>query len=183
MLDRFLSAAALVFACVCSAQALEALPKRKPGLWEIQHQTQSLPSSVGPIQMCTDEKTDDIMRQGGEQMKPKCSIMDWKKEGERVTVNSVCKIMDVTTATTTAVFIGSFDSSYRGEIHSTFDPPIHGKKETNMTLAAKWLGPCKEGQKAGDIILPNIGAIGGKSAPNVQDLMKMRDRLMQMQKQ
>jgi hypothetical protein len=183
MLDRILSTAALVFAYICSAQALEAPPKRKPGLWEIQHQTQSMPSSMGPIQMCTDEKTDDIMRQGAEDMKPKCSVMDWKKEGDRVTVNSVCKIMGVTTATTTAIFTGSFDSTYRGEIRSTFDPPIHGRKESNMTLAAKWLGPCKEGQKAGDLILPNIGAIGGKSAPNVQDLMKMRERLMQMQKQ
>jgi hypothetical protein len=181
MLRRILSTAVLVLASASATQALEALPKRKPGLWEIQHQMQGLPNVAGPIQMCTDEKSDDIMRMGAEDMKPKCSVMDFKKDGDRDTVKSVCKIMDTTSATTTATFTGSFDSSYRGDIHSTYDPPIHGKKEINMSLAAKWLGPCKAGQKAGDIILPNLGARGGKNLPNVQELLKMQRQMKQLQ--
>jgi hypothetical protein len=183
MLNRFLLTAVLVFTSAGVAQAIEGLPKRKPGLWEIQTQMRGIPARVGPVQICTDEKSDDIMRQGAEDMKPQCSVMDVKKVSDHITVNSVCKIMAITTATTTATFTGSFDSNYRADIHSAYDPPIHGKTETNMTIAAKWLGPCKEGQKAGDVVLPNMGATGGGHAPNVQDLMKMREQLKQMQKQ
>jgi hypothetical protein len=102
------------------------------------------------------------MRMGAEDMKPKCSVMDFKRDGDRVTVKSVCKIMDTTSATTTATFIGSFDSSYRGDIHSTYDPPIHGKKEINMSLTAKWLGPCKAGQESRRHRTAKFGRPGGQ---------------------
>ena len=42
-------------------------------------------------------------------------------------------------------------------------------------MDAKWLGPCKAGQKAGDIVLPGGRGMGGQI--NVQELMKMRDAL------
>lgn len=65
-------------------------------------------------------------------------------------------------------------------MHVAYDPPIHGKSELNMTLSAKWLGPCKEGQKGDDIAAPNLGQ--GKNVPNLQELMKMRDQMKAMQK-
>ena len=47
-----LAAASLAFAA--------ELSKRKPGLWEINMRMQGAPS-VGPIQQCIDQNTDDLM--------------------------------------------------------------------------------------------------------------------------
>lgn len=180
MTSRILFSVAMIGALASPVQALEGLPKRKPGLWEIQNEFQGRSMGIGPIQTCADEKTDNLVQQHADEAKQKCSVMEWKKDGDRITINSICKIMETTTATTTAVFSGNLDSNYRGEVHVAYDPPIHGKAEMNMTISAKWLGPCKEGQKAGDIALPNLGQ--GKNAPNLQELMKMRDQMKAMQK-
>ena len=29
-------------------------------------------------------------------------------------------------------------------------------KETNITMKARWIGPCKEGQKPGEVIMPEM---------------------------
>ena len=44
-----------------------------------------------------------------------------------------------------------------------------------MVLEAKWLGPCKPGQKPGDIVMPGLKGAGGQM--NLQELMKKRDQL------
>ena len=38
----------------------DEVPLRKPGLWEINMRMQGAPS-VGPIQQCIDQNTDDLM--------------------------------------------------------------------------------------------------------------------------
>lgn len=176
MIARILSGAALAAAVVGAAQAAQDLPKRKAGLWEIQTQMQGVPAMTGPVQMCTDEKSDDIMHSRAEAVQPNCKSVDWKKDGDRVTVNSVCK-MDETTMTTAAVFTGSFESSYRGDLRMTYDPPMGGLKQMNMTISAKWLGPCKPGQKPGDVVVQNKGAPAGM---NRKDLMKLQKQMMEM---
>jgi hypothetical protein len=175
MANRVLCAIGVVVVAVSSALALEGLPKRKPGLWEIRNGMQGRPMALGPIQICTDEKSDNLMQLRADEAKQKCSVMEWKRDGDRITVNSMCKIMEGQTAATTAIFSGSLDSGYRGDIHISYDPPIHGRTEMNMTISAKWLGPCKEGQKPGDVVMPNFTP--GKAMPNVQELMKMRNRM------
>ena len=71
-----------------------------------------------------------------------------------------------TTATTTGVFTGQFDSSYKADIKSTYEPPLHGMKQSAATREAKWLGACKPGQKPGDISMPGTPNI------NINDMMK-----------
>lgn len=178
MMKYLLGAGLTILTAGSSALALDAMPKRKPGLWEIRTELQGRPAMAGPVQTCVDEKSDNLMQQQADEAKQKCSAMDWKREGDRITVNSVCNILGTTTTRTTATFSGDLNSNYRGDIHTIFDPPIHGRGETAVTLYAKWLGPCKEGQKGGDIVLPGMG---GKPLPNMQELMKMREQLKSMQ--
>src|SRR5262249_1850753 len=52
-------------------------------------------------------------------------------------------------------FTGSFDSAYRVETTSTYEPPMAGVKEGSAIIEARWLGPCKADQKPGDMILSN----------------------------
>lgn len=148
-------------------------PKRKSGLWEINTQMEGIPS-MGAMQQCIDQNTDDLMQQRAKKEKPDCSVMDVKPQGNKVTMHSVCKF-EGTTATTDAVFIGAFDSAYKGDMKTRYNPPMHGVSESKMTMEAKWLGPCKPGQKPGDVIMPNMKGMNMNEMmkdPKIQEMMK-----------
>lgn len=144
------------------------VPKRKSGLWQITNSSPGMPGGSMTMQHCIDEKTDDMMRQSmGSAAEMQCSKQDIKKEADRIVINSVCKL-GATTATTKAVFSGKFDSNYRAEISSTYDPPLMGRKDGMAVLEAKWLGPCKPGQKPGDIVMPNGMTINPANMPKLR---------------
>lgn len=162
-------AAGLVFGGQVMA---DELPKRKPGLWEIDVRMPGMPN-MGAIQQCIDATTDDLME---DQMDSECSVMDIKSSGNKVTIHSICKV-DGSTATTDGVFEGSFSSSYNGTLKTRFNPPLEGMSETTMTQKARWLGPCKAGQKPGDIITPNMGNIDLNKMmndPKIKEMMKQQ---------
>ncbi len=145
---------ALLLASPVAAASFDA-PKRKSGLWEIKMssgQAKGMPA----MQQCVDEKTDDLTKQEmSAAQKTQCSKNDMRKEGDKIVVESVCK-MENSTATTRAVFTGRFDSAYKADIKSTFEPPLKGMKESSSVIEAKWLGPCKAGQKPGDMSMPGM---------------------------
>ena len=160
---------ALIVALVATAGGAVAatpdMPKRKSGLWEI---TVSSDGAKGgqTMQQCVDEKSDDLMKNnmaGTE--KQSCSKNEFRREGAKLITESVCK-MSGSTATTRGVFTGQFDSSYKADIKSTYEPPLQGMKESAATMEAKWLGACKPGQKPGDISTPGMPNI------NINDMMK-----------
>lgn len=149
------------------------MPKRKSGLWEITTSMEGMPKGMGPIQHCIDQTTDNLMQQNAEKFKQQCSATDIKQQGDKITIHSVCKMETTkntsTTTTMDAVFTGAFDSAYRGDIRTTFNPPMHGMAESKMSIAAKWVGACKPGQKPGDIVMPGLGNI------NLNDAMKKQN--------
>ena len=149
------------------------LPKRKPGLWEINMVMEGAPN-MGPMQQCIDQNTDNLMQQQAKHGKSECSVMDVKPSGSKVTIHTVCK-MDGTTVTTDGVFEGSFETSYKGTMKSRFNPPMQGMSESNMTQEARWIGPCKPGQKPGDVVMPNMGGMDINKMmndPKMQEMMK-----------
>lgn len=153
-------------------QAAE-MPKRKAGLWELNTRMEGMPI-MGAIQQCIDQTTDDLMQQRMNKQKQSCSVIDIVPQAGKVSVHSVCKVQ-ASTATTDAVFVGSFDSAYRGDMLTRFSPPLQGMSESKMTIEARWLGPCKPGQKPGDVIMPNAGGMNINEMmkdPKVQEMMK-----------
>ena len=152
-------------------------PKRKSGLWEISMKMEGAPS-MGAIQQCIDSSSDNMMQQGGKNTATDCSMMDIKHQGSKVTLHSVCKF-DETTATTDALFVGSFDTAYTGDINTSYNPPMHGRNSSKMSVTAKWLSPCKPEQKPGDVIMPNMKGI------NINEMMndpKFREMMKRQQK-
>jgi len=149
-------------------------PKRKTGLWEINMQMDGAPG-IGAIQQCIDQSTDNLMQQHEKKAKSDCSVMDIKYQGNTVTMHSVCKLGD-TIATSDAVFLGSFDTAYKGDIKTIYNPPMHGRSETKVSMAAKWLSPCKPGQKPGDVILPNMKGININEMLNDPKFQEMMNR-------
>lgn len=129
-------------------------PARKSGLWEISNNIGGPHPMTHTMQQCIDEKTDKLTEQNGmKEAQKQCSKNEVSRSGNKVISDSVCKI-EGTTATTHAEFTGDFGSNYRGDIKTTYNPPMQGMKEMQMSIAAKWLGPCKAGMKPGDVIMP-----------------------------
>jgi uncharacterized protein DUF3617 len=111
------------------------------------------------MQQCIDEKTDDLMqKEMGEAQKTQCSKNEVRKEGDKVIAESFCKVEN-STAKTRAVFTGRFDSAYKADINTSYEPPLRGMKEASSVIDAKWLGPCKAGQKPGDMSMPGMPSI------------------------
>jgi Protein of unknown function (DUF3617) len=147
-----------------AAAASSDAPQRKSGLWEMKMSGGHMPGGM-TMQQCVDQKSDDISKM--QQAKSNCTKNVVRREGDKIVAESVCK-MEGTTATTRTVFTGNFDSAFKADIRSTYDPPMHGMRESSSMMEAKWLGPCLAGQKAGDMVMP--GMPGGM--PNMEELMK-----------
>ena len=138
------------------------LPKRKSGQWEIS--TAQTGGPPGPVaQMCIDEKSDDLTRQLAAGAVT-CSKQEIRREGDRYVAESVCKIGE-STATTRTVISGNFESTYQADIEAKYSPPLMGMSEGRSTVAARWLGPCRAGQRAGDITMPDGTVINVYDAP------------------
>jgi hypothetical protein len=169
---RCCPAIAAVFLLSASPALALDLPTRKAGLWELKmvFEGRGLPAQV--MQQCTDAATDTLMTANfGGPGQEDCSKKDVRNSGNTITIDSVCKF-GASTTTSHAVISGDFNSAYAVQLASKPQggPPMPGAApggETQMTIAAKWIGPCAAGQKPGDMILAN----GMKM--NVLDLQKM----------
>jgi len=145
-------------------------PPRKPGLWEMTMSQADGKSAPHVAQQCIDAKTDQAMRELGQGMgQNACSKQEMRKEGDKLVVDSVCKI-GTSTATTHAVLSGDFTSAYRMETRSTYEPPVAGRKEGSAIMETKWVGPCKSDQKPGDMIMP------GGMKMNISDMQAMQQK-------
>ena len=146
---------AMLISWGAGALALD-LPKRKSGLWDIKISPASSNRPPHTIQMCIDQKTDNMAQQMFEsRARGACSAQQIRREGNKIVGDSVCKIGDETTATSHIVLSGEFDRAYHGEIRTKFSPPLMGKSENLTLIDAKWTGPCQADQKPGDMIMPN----------------------------
>jgi hypothetical protein len=159
MRSHLLLAAGAGLLCIAPAAAADELPKRKAGLWEIKMVVNGRGVPLRNVQQCTDAETDTLMAtslhgvMGNACDKPKISNSDGT-----ITVEAACKA-GAGSKTTRAVIAGDFDSAYTITVTSL---PASGESSGSgesaaqppMTLEAKWIGPCREGQRPGDIIMP-----------------------------
>jgi hypothetical protein len=166
VLVSLLVAPTIAFAATPVSAASVDAPRRKSGLWEITASSSQMKGGH-TMQQCIDQKSDDLMKKDMQGMeKTSCTKNEMRKEGDRIVSESVCKI-NGSTATTRAVFSGRFDSAYKADIKSTYEPPMRGMRESSTVIEAKWLGACKPGQKPGDISMP-----GMPEGINIEELMK-----------
>jgi|CXWL01.1.fsa_nt_gi hypothetical protein len=157
---------------LAGAASAADLPKRKAGLWEVSTAMEGMPMR-STMQVCVDAAADNLMQQRGRE-KADCSVMDVKTAGGKVTLHSVCK-EGKTTATTDAVFTGSFEAGYKGDIQMRYSPPMEGMSQMKIAQEARWLGPCKPGQKPGDVTMRAADPSKMQDMmndPKVRELMK-----------
>lgn len=167
---------ATLLACTPNAFAAELpadMPQRKSGLWEVQATMAGMPMPLPAAQICVDQQTDRIWEQQGRQhARRDCQKIDIRREGNRYLVDTVCKVQQ-STATTHGYFEGAFDTHYRGEMQTTFAPPLHGREQIAMQIDGRWLGECKPGQKPGEVSVPALKGM------DVQQLQQMINQYQQ----
>jgi len=147
---------ALVLAAgAAQAQAQDKF-QRKSGLWEIKRTSTATGGQEYRYELCVDQASDNALGQLiGSLRSERCETSKVARDGNTVTVDAVCTIeKGRRKATTHAVVTGKFDSAYKVESKSTFDPPRPGGAEGTALLDAKWTGECKPGQRPGDLLLP-----------------------------
>jgi len=149
----------LFLALSLAAGAVEAQDKyqRKSGLWEVKRTSTRTAEQTRVYQMCIDQASDNALRQLAEGMRnERCEPSKVTRDGDKLVVDAVCRLGRTgTKATTHAVVTGKFDTAYKIESTSTFDPPILGKAQGTTLMEARWTGACKADQRPGDVILPN----------------------------
>jgi hypothetical protein len=125
----------------------------RAGLWEVSSRTSVQAKDDQPVKstMCLDDATArDMYRFSQGMMEGMCSKFDVKHVGDRYSSEAICKIGDSRmVAKSTMTMFG--DTAYRIEGSSSYDPPFMGMRDASTTVEAKHAGPCKPGQKPGDI--------------------------------
>ena len=153
------------------------LPKRKSGLWEITTRMQDAPAGMPgatPLQLCVDQGSDNLLQERSRRQSS-CPRLDISRSGGKLLIHAVCQ-HEGTTVTSDSVISGDLDKQYRNEMHLRYDTPQRGMREMRMTQEARWLGPCQNGQKPGELLLPGLGAGGNlqelMNDPRVKEMMK-----------
>lgn len=168
-----LRTAALAATCGCatlaSAASLEDIPNRKPGLWEIKMMSADARMPQQTMQQCTDASTDADMRTTFSPMaKEMCSQQNMQKTATGYSIDATCNFHGMASTSHTEIS-GDFNSAYTVKVSTTrSDGPPGVAQAGDMTMNATWVGPCKDGQKAGDIIMP------GGIKMNVNDMKALR---------
>lgn len=150
------SIAGLALLC-CGATAVAAvdnLPSRKPGLWELSLQTDSQP----PVTMnqCIDANTDASMQKAGRGvMAGSCSKEVMRREGAGYVSESVCS-MGGSTITSRGVVTGDFNSEVKMVIDAQYAPPLMGMAKAKTTVTQRWKSACPAGWKPGDMEMPGM---------------------------
>lgn len=150
------------------------LPKRKSGLWEISMDTsngRSKGSQERMMTQCVDQSKDDVFRQMGQQMERenKCTRTNMQRAGNRLSFDSACDFGSMKTTSKTVV-AGDFNTAYKIEIHSRYEPPMMGLAEGTTVMNATWVGACKAGQRPGDV------TVAGGMTMNIYDMMDAKKK-------
>lgn len=139
--------------------AAQELPKLKPGLWETTTVATRADGKAPQVStLCLDDSVQrDMVRMSMGMMAGMCSKHDFKSTGNKVTSVAVCDLGG-SRMQSKAVMTLNGNTAYRTEAHATFDPPFMGSRESSSVIEGRHVGPCKPGQKPGDLTLP-----GGKT--------------------
>src|SRR6195952_3916824 len=164
-----IAAGVLLAALPALAASAVELPTRKAGLWELKMLRAGSPAPEITMQHCTDETTDKKMTtQLSPMAKQNCSKNDTQQTTTGYVTDSVCSF-NGTTMTSHSEVTGDFNSAYSVKVSSHNEgAPAGAPRDTDMTLQAKWLGPCKADQKPGDIVMP------GGFQMNITDMEKLK---------
>lgn len=161
---------ALIAGGALANPAVAGLPKPDSGLWEMKTMISEMGGMTMNMESCVDGTIEEMM-QHPEVDNADCRDMRTDHKGNRITASATCTI-EGSTAKMNSVFTGDFKKNYRGEMVTTYSPPLHGMAKTTMTIEGRWIAPkCHPGQKPGDTQMKGTN-IPGMGNIDLDGLMK-----------
>jgi hypothetical protein len=146
---------ALALAMATQPALAQDFPKLKPGLWEMERSAERGAQHPNRMTMCLDDTVQkEMFDMGAGAMKGMCSKHEFKMSGNRGTGDFICDFGGSRMHSKSTMQMTG-NTGYRTEIHTTYDPPFMGQRETTTVLSARHVGACKPGQRPGDMLLPN----------------------------
>jgi len=168
MFRHAITVAAVIFSTSTAAQDL---PKMKSGLWESSTSTagqKGAPAHASKTTMCINDAVQKDIMSFSQGMGAQCSKLSHRRDGNKFIGEAECnfggsvmKSQSVTTFTS--------DTSYKVESKATFSPPMGGMSESNSAQEGKYVGPCPDNMKPGDMNM------GGRTM-NISDMAKMMNK-------
>jgi hypothetical protein len=141
--------------------AVFTAPHPKLGLWAMDLATDAGPGVKLNGQICIDAATEHSAFQTGPQSHGKnCSAPDFSPSPSGGAVFDVVCNVNGRKITTHSTATGDFTNSYSIDTTTTMDPPLPGGIGPGHThLDAHWVGPCKPGQRPGQMSM-KLGGVG-----------------------
>jgi hypothetical protein len=137
------------------AAGAQDLPRLKAGLWEMTNTSSQRPGQPMKSTVCLDATLQqDMIRMGTGMMQGMCSKHELKVSGNKVTGEAICNLGQ-SKMTSRSVMTMMGDTAYRTEAHAKFDPPMMGTAQSETVIEGRYLGACRQGQRAGDMTMPN----------------------------
>ena len=146
------------------------LPSRKSGLWEVT--VRSAGESAmrqQKVLQCTTEEAEQVMLLAVVPGQEHCHDVKAKRTTEGYEVRTQCYVHD-NRVDASVNFSGDLQIAYRGVFEVTYSKPVRFNPGRTK-FEGRWLGPCKAGQRAGDMVLPN-----GATVNVVEDRKRAENR-------
>jgi hypothetical protein len=144
-------------------------PARKPGLWS---QTVTVAGATHEMKMCLDAATErTVSAWGGAPGESRCAETSVTPIPGGWRFHNVCDRGASGKTTTTGQSTGDMSTSYTVKATTVTtgaaSPAANGTHE--MSLVAKWTGPCPAGMAGGDMMLPGGQTISMRQMTGMMD--------------
>ncbi|MGB7183911.1 MAG: DUF3617 family protein [Burkholderiaceae bacterium] len=134
-------------------------PARKPGLWEIQSSVYRS-NGLGAVRQCvgpgSDTAIEHLDRKTGK--RGFCQLSPFRRHQDIWIAESTCRHSS-NIATTRKIASGDFLSRYQIDTIVQTRDGNENRVLVEDTLTARYLGPCKKGQRADDLVAPGMGTL------------------------
>ena len=137
-------------------------PHPKVGLWRMSMSSDNGPGVSMTGEMCIDAKTEASAFEANPRAHASnCSAPHFSSNpGGGMIFDSTCKVGD-RTISSHGVATGDFSNSYVLDVSTRIDPPLPGVSGIGHSrVEAHWIGPCKPGQRPGQMTGLKIGGFG-----------------------
>lgn len=145
----------LSFGALMPLAHADALPVRKPGLWEVSvvGAGQSVMRQQKVLQ-CTTNEVDAVTMLAVVPGQEHCHETKVARQGGQFTVQTVCFVHD-NRVNARIRLSGDFQQSYQGDFEVTYSKPVANHSTGVTQFSGRRLGDCKSGMKPSDMVLPN----------------------------
>lgn len=159
---RLLLLGSTLLPCLANAadgKAYADVPVRKAGLWEVTIIAHAPPAAGGRMQpamtalQCTDAGAERVVPLFLLPAREQCRQITVSRNGSGHEINTVCETHGQRVDTQVKVQ-GDMQARYEGTYRIRY-PASPSNDTGHVPFKGRWLGRCKPGQRAGDMVLPN----------------------------